>query len=104
GDRAKLLRRFAAVVDEHVDELADLEVRNSGHTIGNARWEAGNVRDVLDYYAGGPEPLSGRQRAGAASGPPEISTRAPGSRGPGGRPRGPAGCAGRSTSRSAWSA
>src|SRR4030095_10261590 len=52
GDRARLLRRFAAVVDAHIDELADLEVRNSGHTIGNARWEAGNVRDVLDYSAG----------------------------------------------------
>ncbi|MFG1604319.1 aldehyde dehydrogenase family protein [Actinoplanes sp. NPDC049265] len=61
GDRARLLRRFAAVVDQHIDELADLEVRNSGHTIGNARWEAGNVRDVLDYYAGAPERLTGRQ-------------------------------------------
>jgi acyl-CoA reductase-like NAD-dependent aldehyde dehydrogenase len=61
GDRARLLRRFAAAVDTQVDELADLEVRNSGHTIGNARWEAGNVRDVLDYYAGAPERLSGRQ-------------------------------------------
>ena len=36
-------------------------MRNSGHTIGNARWEAGNVRDVLDYYAGAPERLTGRQ-------------------------------------------
>jgi acyl-CoA reductase-like NAD-dependent aldehyde dehydrogenase len=61
GDRARLLRRFATVVDEHVDELAGLEVRNAGHTIGNARWEAGNVRDVLNYYAGAPERLSGRQ-------------------------------------------
>ncbi|MFC7550193.1 aldehyde dehydrogenase family protein [Plantactinospora sp. GCM10030261] len=61
GDRARLLRRFAAVVDEHREELATLEVRNSGHTIGNARWEAGNVRDVLDYYAGAPERLTGRQ-------------------------------------------
>jgi acyl-CoA reductase-like NAD-dependent aldehyde dehydrogenase len=61
GDRARLLRRFAATVDAHVDELAGLEVRNSGHTIGNARWEAGNVRDVLDYYAGAPERLAGRQ-------------------------------------------
>jgi acyl-CoA reductase-like NAD-dependent aldehyde dehydrogenase len=61
GDRARLLRRFAAVVDDHLEELAELEVRNSGHTIGNARWEAGNVRDVLDYYAGAPERLSGRQ-------------------------------------------
>nr|WP_306892683.1 aldehyde dehydrogenase family protein [Spirilliplanes yamanashiensis] len=61
GDRARLLRRFAAAVDAHVDELAALEVRNAGHTVGNARWEAGNVRDVLDYYAGAPERLSGRQ-------------------------------------------
>jgi acyl-CoA reductase-like NAD-dependent aldehyde dehydrogenase len=61
ADRARLLRRFAAVVDEHRDELADLEVRSAGHTIGNARWEAGNVRDVLDYYAGAPERLFGRQ-------------------------------------------
>ena len=61
GDRARLLRRFAAVVDQHIDELADLEVRNSGHTIGNARWEAGNVRDVLDYYSAAPERLFGRQ-------------------------------------------
>ncbi|NMO52507.1 aldehyde dehydrogenase [Actinoplanes sp. TBRC 11911] len=61
GDRARLLRRFATVVDEHLDELADLEVRNAGHTVGNARWEAGNVRDVLNYYAGAPERLSGRQ-------------------------------------------
>jgi acyl-CoA reductase-like NAD-dependent aldehyde dehydrogenase len=61
GDRARLLRRFAVVVDEHLDELADLEVRNAGHTIGNARWEAGNVRDVLNYYAGAPERLIGKQ-------------------------------------------
>ena len=61
GDRARLLRRFAAVVDAHVEELARLEVRGAGHTIGNARWEAGNVRDVLDYYAGAPERLFGRQ-------------------------------------------
>ena len=61
GDRARLLRRFAAVVDAHVEELARLEVRGAGHTLGNARWEAGNVRDVLDYYAGAPERLFGRQ-------------------------------------------
>ncbi len=61
GDRARLLRRFATVVDENLEELAQLEVRNAGHTIGNARWEAGNVRDVLNYFAGSPERLSGRQ-------------------------------------------
>ncbi|MEU2622674.1 aldehyde dehydrogenase family protein [Streptomyces sp. NPDC007157] len=61
GDRARLLRRFAVLVDEHREELARLEVREAGHTIGNARWEAGNVRDLLDYAAGGVERLTGRQ-------------------------------------------
>ena len=61
ADRARLLRRFADVVDAHNEELAQLEVANAGHTISNARWEAGNVRDVLLYYAGAPERHSGRQ-------------------------------------------
>ncbi|MGW7432677.1 aldehyde dehydrogenase family protein [Streptomyces sp. NPDC054861] len=61
ADRARLLRRFASVVDAHTEELALLEVREAGHTLGNARWEAGNVRDLLDYAAGGVERLNGRQ-------------------------------------------
>ncbi|MCP2334857.1 aldehyde dehydrogenase family protein [Actinomadura rupiterrae] len=61
GDRARLLRRFAAVVDEHVEELAELEVAEAGHPIGQARWEAGNLRDVLLYYAAAPERLTGQQ-------------------------------------------
>jgi betaine-aldehyde dehydrogenase len=61
GERARLLRRFAALVDDAVEELAELEVRNAGHTWGNAVWEAGNVRDVLNYYSATPERLSGRQ-------------------------------------------
>jgi acyl-CoA reductase-like NAD-dependent aldehyde dehydrogenase len=61
GDRARLLRRFAELVDADREHLAELEVRNSGHTIGNARWEVGNVRDVLTYYSGAPERLIGQQ-------------------------------------------
>ena len=61
GDRALLLRRFSDLVGEHQEELALLEVENAGHTIGNARWEAGNVRDVLAYYSGAPERNFGRQ-------------------------------------------
>ena len=61
GDRARLLRRFAAAVDADLENLARLEVRGAGHTIGNARWEAGNVRDVLNYYSAAPERLFGRQ-------------------------------------------
>ncbi|WP_370247160.1 aldehyde dehydrogenase [Nocardioides sp.] len=61
AERARLLRSFAAVVDAHLEELALLEVANAGHTLGNARWEAGNVRDVLMYYSAAPERLFGRQ-------------------------------------------
>src|ERR1039458_7648037 len=52
GDRAALLRAFAAAVDAHVSELADPEV---------AGWAAGHVRDVLLYYSAAPERLCGQQ-------------------------------------------
>jgi acyl-CoA reductase-like NAD-dependent aldehyde dehydrogenase len=61
ADRSSLLRAFSDVVRDHVEELAQLEVANSGHTLGNARWEANNVANVLGYYAGAPERLFGRQ-------------------------------------------
>ncbi|MGW2424913.1 aldehyde dehydrogenase family protein [Streptomyces sp. NPDC001709] len=61
ADRARLLRRFADTVDAHIEELALLEVREAGHTVGNARWEAGNARDLLLYAAGGAERLLGKQ-------------------------------------------
>ena len=61
GDRAKLLRAFAQVVSDHREELAKLEVTNSGHTIGNALWEADNVANVLNYYSAAPERLFGKQ-------------------------------------------
>ena len=61
ADRARLLRRFAAVVDARVDELAALEVAEAGHPTAAARWEAGNVRDCLDYFAGAVERHLGDQ-------------------------------------------
>ena len=61
ADRGLLLRRFGDLVGDHQEELARLEVENSGHTVGNARWEAGNVRDVLGYFSAAPERNFGRQ-------------------------------------------
>ena len=61
AERAAALRSFAAVVDAHVGELAALEVANSGHPIAQAEWEAGHVRDVLQFYSAAPERLSGKQ-------------------------------------------
>ena len=61
GDRGKLLRHFAEVVADHKEELAELEIENSGHTRGNALWEVDNVVNVLTYYSAAPERLFGRQ-------------------------------------------
>lgn len=61
AEKAAVLRSFAATVDAHVTELAELEVANSGHPIGAAEWEAGHVRDVLQFYSASPERLSGKQ-------------------------------------------
>jgi acyl-CoA reductase-like NAD-dependent aldehyde dehydrogenase len=61
GDRGRLLRRFAEQVDAHIGELAALETAGSGHPTGAATWEAGQVRDVLTYYAAAPERMTGKQ-------------------------------------------
>ncbi|MCU1424703.1 MAG: aldehyde dehydrogenase [Microbacteriaceae bacterium] len=60
GARADALRRFASVVGDAIEELAQLEVLNSGHPVSQARWEAGHVRDVLNYYAAAPERMIGQ--------------------------------------------
>ncbi|TBN56024.1 aldehyde dehydrogenase [Glaciihabitans arcticus] len=61
AERAAGLRRFALAVEGAIEELALLEVLNSGHPIGQARWEAGHVRDVLNYYSAAPERMIGKQ-------------------------------------------
>jgi acyl-CoA reductase-like NAD-dependent aldehyde dehydrogenase len=52
GDRARLLRRLATLVEEHGEELARLESRNVGKPISGARGEVGMVAQVFHYYAG----------------------------------------------------
>ena len=59
-DRANLLRRIASTIDKHREELAQLEARNVGKPISDARGEVGMVIDVFNYYAGAPERLVGK--------------------------------------------
>ena len=58
-DRANLLRRVASLLDERREELAQLEARNVGKPISDARAEVGMVVAVFNYYAGAPERLLG---------------------------------------------
>ena len=50
--RAKVLYRWADLIEEHADELALIETRDMGMAIADARWCAGNAAAVMRYYAG----------------------------------------------------
>lgn len=50
--RAKVLYRWADLIEAHVDELGLLETRDMGMALGDARWCAGNAATVMRYYAG----------------------------------------------------
>jgi acyl-CoA reductase-like NAD-dependent aldehyde dehydrogenase len=52
ADRARLLRRFAAAVEEHGEELAALETVNVGKPITESRDDVAMVAEVLYFYAG----------------------------------------------------
>ena len=50
--RAKVLFRWADLIEGRADELALIETRDMGMAIGDARWCAGNAAAVMRYYAG----------------------------------------------------
>ena len=52
ADRARLLRRLATLVEEHHEELSQLESANAGKPISGARGEVGMVAQVFHFYAG----------------------------------------------------
>jgi betaine-aldehyde dehydrogenase len=52
SDRARLLRRLAALVEENGEELARIESQNVGKPISGARGEVGMVAEVFHFYAG----------------------------------------------------
>jgi betaine-aldehyde dehydrogenase len=52
ADRARLMRRLAALVEDNAEELALLETRNVGKPIADSRGEVGMVAEVFYFYAG----------------------------------------------------
>jgi betaine-aldehyde dehydrogenase len=52
ADRGRLLRRLATLVEEHHEELSQIESRNAGKPISGARGEIAMVADVFHFYAG----------------------------------------------------
>ncbi len=58
-DRSRLLRRLAGALEAEKENLAQLESRDTGKPINDARDEMGMVADTFHYYAGMPERLLG---------------------------------------------
>lgn len=52
GKRAEILFRIARLIRENLEELADLEMRNIGKPISDARDEIGLGARIFEYYAG----------------------------------------------------
>jgi acyl-CoA reductase-like NAD-dependent aldehyde dehydrogenase len=52
ADRARLLRRLASLVEDHREQLAQLESENVGKPISGARGEVSMVAEVFHFYAG----------------------------------------------------
>jgi acyl-CoA reductase-like NAD-dependent aldehyde dehydrogenase len=52
AERGRLLRRLATLVEEHHEEVSQIESHNTGKPISSARGEIGMVADVFHFYAG----------------------------------------------------
>jgi acyl-CoA reductase-like NAD-dependent aldehyde dehydrogenase len=52
GQRAELLHGLAKRIRDNVEAIAQLETRNVGKPIGDARWEVDAGAKVFEYYAG----------------------------------------------------
>jgi acyl-CoA reductase-like NAD-dependent aldehyde dehydrogenase len=59
ADRSRLLRRLADALESERENLAQLESKDTGKPIVEARGEMGMVADTFHYYAGMPERLLG---------------------------------------------
>lgn len=58
-ERGRMLRRVAELIRERLDTLAELETRNSGKAIADARDEVGGAANTFDYYAGAADKVFG---------------------------------------------
>jgi 1-pyrroline dehydrogenase len=60
GERAELLMKLADALDEHADELAEIESRNVGKPLSYAKDEMPVCSDNIRFFAGAARVLEGR--------------------------------------------
>jgi malonate-semialdehyde dehydrogenase (acetylating)/methylmalonate-semialdehyde dehydrogenase len=76
-DRAQVMFRFKALLEEHVEELALLIVRENGKTLADARGEVRRGIEVVDFACGAPTLLMGTTLDQIARGIDEEMVRFP---------------------------
>ncbi len=67
-DRAQVLFRFKQILEEHLEELAELITRENGKTLVEARGDVRRGIDVVDFACGAPTLLMGTNLDQIASG------------------------------------
>ncbi|MGV9678521.1 aldehyde dehydrogenase family protein [Nocardia sp. NPDC003482] len=60
GQRARILRKFAALIEEHTAELAELETLDNGMTIATAKAFIGVAVESMFYFAGAAQQIFGQ--------------------------------------------
>jgi len=66
-ERVRLMFRFKALLEEHVEELAAIVTRHHGKTLDEARGEVRRGIEVVDFACGAPTLLQGRTLRGVSS-------------------------------------
>jgi|KBSMisStaDraftv2_1062788.scaffolds.fasta_scaffold219629_1 acyl-CoA reductase-like NAD-dependent aldehyde dehydrogenase len=59
GERSALLRRFASLMEEHLDELAELETLDNGLTVATSRGLIATGIEIMSYFAGAAQHVFG---------------------------------------------
>ncbi len=67
-DRVRLMFRFKALLEDHVDELAALVTRHHGKTLDESAGEVRRGIEVVDFACGAPTLLQGRTLRDVSSG------------------------------------
>jgi malonate-semialdehyde dehydrogenase (acetylating)/methylmalonate-semialdehyde dehydrogenase len=75
--RARVMMRFIALVNEHMDELAELLSREHGKTLPDARGDVQRGIEVIEFCTGIPHLMKGEYSEGAGPGIDVYSLRQP---------------------------
>ncbi|SEG87542.1 aldehyde dehydrogenase family protein [Marinobacterium lutimaris] len=75
AERGAVLRKMAALISDRIDELAELEVRDNGKPLPEARWDIEDVVGCFEYYADMAEGFASEQSQPVSVGADDFTSR-----------------------------